>query len=552
MAKLIDPDDLIVSSSEGNLGVNGNIWLDTTNKTIALAAYGELVAKDGVTGNAIWAKMVDLWATAAYQPFPFPMNILDARSGQYIFGQDPGGSFNGWKPLADETRQMIRDAGWSEYAANGTLKRQYVGIVALASGYPEGAQFYYQKASGAASAEFTFDDAPNEAIQVYGIAGEPSEFDTRTFFKIFAREPAYLYDDATLGDVGETGTGPYKIALPIAVGADLDITDDDVDVEANSPYTQIKIRYFGSAYAKDVDLDLTPRSFGIVVDVGTHSGVDGAAPGSGSVLTSAAGGMGVNAYQGGVLTIQEGDDAGTQFPITANDATTITVTGTIAAGSGLSFSAQRATPVVATLKQIYTKIQHSLRQDADIDATAGTVNGLTADMLLNFVGPSLKCGFYAPYNTNGGGSGVMIEGLRPADLNDIVFYDNGAAAREYPYASAGNLNFSANLVSGGAGYFRMYITDSEVGADDYGTASAITVNDADGNPIAGTITSGQKAFTFDYSGNDQGGRTGGSLNVTVVAGNPGYAKPVVATGVIDQSKAISITLTAETDRAYLE
>jgi len=93
--KITDPDDLIVSSSLVNLGVDGNIWLDTSAKTFKTAAYGNLVAKDGVTGNAIWAKFIDLWTTTTYQPYPFPMNVLDAKSGQYIFGQDPGGSYNG-------------------------------------------------------------------------------------------------------------------------------------------------------------------------------------------------------------------------------------------------------------------------------------------------------------------------------------------------------------------------------------------------------------------------------------------------------------------------
>jgi hypothetical protein len=552
MAKIIDPDDLIVSSSEGNLGVDGNIWLDTTNKTFELAPYGSLVAKDGVTGNAIWAKFVDLWTSSSYQPFPFPMNILDARSGQYIFGQDPGGSYNGWKPEGDVTRQMIRDAGWSEYSSGGVLNRQYVGLVALASGFPAGAQFYYQKASSGVAADFTFTDAPNEAIQVFGDSGN-GDFDNRTFFKLFCREEAYLYDDAILGDVGETGTGAYKVALPIAVGADLDITDNDTDVAANTPYTDIKIRYFDGAYSKDVDTDGAPRSFGIVVDVGTHSGIDGSAPGSGSVLTTSDGGMTIDAFIGGTLTIHEGTDAGASFPITDNDATTITVTGTISSGSNLSFTAQKASPTVATLKQIYTKIQYQLRQDANINAASGTVNGKTASMLLNFVGSSLKCGFYAPTNGQGGGSGVMIEGIRAADINSIVFYDNGAVAREYPYASAGNLNFNAALTSGGTGYYRMYFTTTPDG-DDYGEAAAVTVNDADGNPITGTISAGQIAFTFDYTGNTQGGRVLSPLtdcNVTVVAGNAGSAKPVVATGVISQSKSISITLTAETDRAYL-
>jgi hypothetical protein len=39
--------------------------------------------------------------------------------------------------------------------------------------------------------------------------------------------------------------------------------------------------------------------------------------------------------------------------------------------------------------------------------------------------------------------------------------------------------------------------------------------------------------------------------VTVVAGNKGVAKPVVATGVISRSKGIVIGLVAEQDRAYV-
>ena len=550
MAKITDPDSLIVSSTEGNLGVDGNIWLDTTALTFELAPYGDLVAKDGVTGNAIWAKFVDLWTTAAYQPYPFPMNILDARSGQYIFGQDPGGTFNGWVPLDATTRQMIRDAGWSEYDDAGDLNRQYVGMVALASGYPDGAQFYYLNESGGTAADFTYDDAPNEAIQVYGDAAN-GDFDLRTYFKLFCREEAYLYDDAVLADVGETATGAYKVALPISVGADLDVEDTDANVAANSPYTQIVVKYFDQAYTKDVDTDSTPRSFGIVVDVGTHSGVDGSAPGSGSVLTSAEGGMTVDLYIGGTLTVHDGTDAGTSFPVTDNDATTVTVTGTLASGTNLSFTLQRATPIVASLSEIYTKLQYLLRQDADIDDLAGGINGITADLLLNFVGDSLKCGFYAPTNLSGGGSGVMIEGIRAADLNSIVFYDNSATAREYPYASAGNINSNAVLTSGGTGYYRMYFTTNPTG--DYGTANAVTVNDSDGNPITGAITSAQIAFTYDYTNNAQGGRTPNTdAAVTVVAGNAGSAKPVVATGTLTQSKAIVITLTAETDRAYLE
>jgi hypothetical protein len=469
MAKITDPDDLVVSSTEGNLGVDGNIWLDTTNKTFELAAYGSLVAKDGVTGNAIWAKFVDLWTTSTYQPYPFPMNVLDARSGQYIFGQDPGGTYNGWKPEGDVTRQMVRDAGWSEYSAAGVLNRQYVGLVALASGFPSGAQFYYQRSSGGTAYDFTYDDAPNEGIQVYGDATN-GNFDNRTYFKLYCREADYTYDDAVLGDVGESGTGAFKVSLPISVGADLKITDDDAEM-TNAPYVNIGLEYFGVNQVEDI------------------------------------GGVNYN------------------FRVIIDNTT-----------------------AAATLEEIYTKMQYNLRQTGDIDDGAGTVVGKTANQLCYFVGDTL-------YTT----AGVFIDGVIAADLNRVKFLPYGSspgAEVEYPYASAGVLNFNAALTLGSTGYYRMYFLNDDAGDNagyDYGTSNAITVNDASDNPITGTISAAAIDFTYDYDGNDQRGTgsEGEDAPIVVVAGNAGNAKPVVATGTITKSKGISITLTAETDRAYI-
>jgi len=456
MAKIIDPDDLNVGTEiTFNLGA----------KTFTLVEAGNLIAKDGVTGNAVWAKFVDLWTTGTYQPYSFPMNVLDARSGQYIFGQDPGGTYNGWKPADDTTRQMIRDAGWSEYSAAGVLNRQYVGLVALASGFPSGAQFYYQKASGGAAADFTFDDAPNEAIQVYGDASN-GDFDSRTYFKLYCREADYTYDDAVLGDVGESGTGAFKVALPISVGSDLKITDLDAEM-TNAPYSSIGLEYFGS---DQTSYDIGAYPFRVCIDNTTAD---------------------------------------------------------------------------ATLEEIYTKMQYNLRQTGDIDDGAGTVVGKTANQLCYFVGDTL-------YTT----TGVFIDGVIAADLNRVVFLDQNNVERSYPYASAGTINFNAALTSGGTGYYRMYFLNDDAGDNlgyDYGTANAITVDDADSVDIAGTISSASIAFTYDYDGNVQRGTgsDGEDAPIVVVAGNAGSAKPVVATGTINRSKGISITLTAETDRAYL-
>jgi hypothetical protein len=453
MAMITDPDDLIVGT---------NLSFDTSAKTFTLSVGGSLVAKDGVDGNALWSKFVDLWATSTYQPFPFPMNKVDNRSGQYVFGRDPGGSYNGWKPANDATRQMIRNSGWSEYSGAGVLNRQYVGMVGLASGFPSGAQFYYQRASGGSAINFTFTDAPNEAIQVFGDASN-GNFDNRTYFKIFCREYNYTYDDAVLADVAETATGAYKIALPIAVSAEVSkIVANDATVAANAPYTGITVEFFGSDQNRTI--------------------------------------------------------GGGSYPFRK-----------IIEGNG------------GTLEEIYTKMQYLLRQNSDIDSGAGSVIGKTADQLCYFVGDTL-------YTTQG----VFIEDVLSADLNRVVFLDQNNVQRSYPYAAAGSLNFNANLTSGGTGYYKLYFTTLPGASNDYGESGAVVVDDNAAADISGTISGSSISFTFDYDGNVQGGRTAGTdAAVTLVAGNPGVAKPVVVTGTLTRSKTISLTATAEADPSYL-
>jgi len=609
MAKITDPD-LIAIDTE--------ITLDTAAKTFTLNVAGDLVAKDGVTLQALYSFFVDTWTNSAYNKFQFPMYCIDAKSGQFIFGFD-GGTYSGWKPANDATRQMMRDGGWSEYSSGGVLNRQYVGIVSLGACSAD-AQLYYQITSTGSAADFTFTDEANEGIQVFGDASN-GDFDSRTFYKGFIRESGYKYKDSILADTGQTATGAYTVNVLLSNETDLDVAHNDayvtaaktlitgtswaggvahyktseshgfsdgdfVKITGTSPagynvegfidlidtdefeiamvgdpgawtsdgtvksiYDLINVKYFDGAYQKDIDTDDTPRSFGIVIDAGTHSGIDGAM--SASIFTSAAGGMEVDAYIGGTLTIHEGADEGLSFAITDNDATTITVTGSPTDATGLSFTSKRALHPNASLQNIYTKIQYLLRQNSDIDSTGGTVNGKTASLLLNFVGSSLKCGFYAPTNPNGGGSGVIVEGVKAAEINSIVFYDNSVVSREYPYASAGTMNFNSYLTSGGTGYYVMYFTDLS-GSSDYGYTGAIIVNNASGNPIQGTITGASIDFTFDYTGNTQGGRTGGTpADVTLVAGNASNAKPVVVTGTITQSKGVTFVATAEQDRAYL-
>lgn len=447
MAKITDPD---------LLNVGGELFLDTSARTIQLAASGNLVAKDGVTLQALYSKLILLWETATYNKYPFPMYVIDAKSGQYQFGSD-GGSYNGWKPLDDTTRTYLRDGGWSEYSNAGVLNRQYVGIVSLGT-VNTGAQLYYQRTQTGSALTFTFTDAVNEGIQVYGDASN-GNFDNRTYFKGFVREAGYKYDDSILGDTGQTGTGAYTVNMLLSNESDLKIQASDATVASGAIYTGITVTYYESNQNRTI--------------------------------------------------------GGVSYPFRV-----------IIAGNG------------ATAEQIYTKIQYLLRQNTDVDAGSGSVIGKTASLLLNFVGDTL-------YTTQG----VYIDNYDSNDTNRLVFTDQNSVARTEPYVAAGTLNFNSFLTSGGSGYYRAYFTS--VASGDYGTANAVTVNDKDGNPVAGTITAAEISFTFAYDSNTQGGRTAGTdAPITVVAGNRGVAKPVVTTYTITRAVGQGISLVAEQDRAY--
>jgi len=231
-------------TTRAGLVVGTELTIDETLKTFTLNVAGNLVAKDGVTLQALYSKFVELWATSTYQDSPFPMYAIDALSGQFQFGTD-GSNFSGWKPANDTTRQMLRDGGWSEYNAAGVLARQYVGIVGL-GGVSAGAQLYYQKVDGAASSNFTFTDQCNEGIQVLGdIAADATTttFDSRTYFKAYCREYNKKYKDSVLADTGKTTTGANLVNMLLSNEDDLKIQANDAAM-SGAPYDNITVGYY--------------------------------------------------------------------------------------------------------------------------------------------------------------------------------------------------------------------------------------------------------------------------------------------------------------------
>ena len=236
-------------NSRNSITVDIELVIDEDARTFELLQAGNLNAKEGVTIQALYSKFVDLWSTQEYQDSPFPMNALDALSGQYQIGIDAGGNANGWKPKDQSTRDMLRDGGSDEYNAAGELTRVNTGIVGLGS-INNGAQAYYQLTPNGAPIDFTFTDMPNIGIQVFGDANNGNT-DNRSFFKSFVREQGKKYGSSVLADTGATGTGSFKVNMLLSNEDDLKITDIDSEM-ANSPYDNIVVTYHATNQSRTI------------------------------------------------------------------------------------------------------------------------------------------------------------------------------------------------------------------------------------------------------------------------------------------------------------
>lgn len=415
------------------------IVIDTTNKTVQLVATGNLVAKDGVTLQAVYSKLMDLWNTATYNDYDFPMYAKDVIAGEYSIGYN-GTSYNGWNWKDSNTRNYIRDGGWSEYNSSGTLTAQWCCFYGLGTLASSGSQLYYQIGSSSGSAtNFTYTDMPNAAIKVYDSTGP---VDNRAYAKLYDRPAGYVYSSASLSDTRASSTGAYIVAFPLSDRVDTHITDNDATVAASSPYTGIT-----ATWLTGNNFDTTNTSPYVVDDV-----------------------------------VQDG--AGRWYICTGNgtaDATDYANLGAMAGAGTATFSSYSGERLVngsyyayniivdgnsAPYEKIYTKVQYLLRQAGDIDSGAGTHLGKVTDVLMNFSGVTLTTT-----------TGVYIDNTQGADADFLVYTDVGGVERSTPV-----VHNQSVTVSGATAGSRIQIYDLTSSTELYNGTPTFPYTWTDSNP----------------------------------------------------------------------
>lgn len=517
MAKIVDPDQLTQGTE---------IVLTTGTKKIQLVIAGNLDdnapgATSGVTLQAVYSFLKEEWRTdSALNKFRFPIKAI--YEAKFLMQ-------NAWDWTDDQTRDLLRDAGWQETGAD-----EYATIISLGLFDDDATDLaYYQQVAGFTGATADFDKTGrlNEPIRIY-----TTGTDYRDFLKVFLRLQGKTFDEYNLlvaQNIAALTYAAYR--LPLANQNDIGINETYTDayIAANQPFTSMKLQYYVG------QLFVTATATSYVIDDVVQDGVSRWArcTGAGTVVTPGGGW----ASFGGTSTWEA-------YPGERQIGTNYYAFNRAVVGD---------TGNKPDDEQIYAFVQYKNRQltnindDVEIDGY-GDVYGNVGVRLAYYVGTTLHSW-----------PGVCFDNFDPNITNDIVFHDitvdgDGldsedvpvtATERTYPFVSAGTMVYNSDLVDDTDAKYWMYFNDA--GGNQFDSANAIIVNDNSSTPITGNITQQDIVFDFDYDGNNQGGRTPGTdAVVQIVAMGLSGAEWVVAQFTITKGTGLTFPVNAATERNY--
>lgn len=435
MSKLIDPDDIsyVVDTTAGG---SDEMEIQTGAKTVQLLAQGTLSdaspgATSGATGKCMYSKFKEIWNDDdALNKHRFPMQMIYEASFVWI---------NGWGPADQQTRDLIRDAGFQEVDG-----RENACVISLGAMHASTDQGYYTNVAGFDQTKIDLDKTGevNENIQIKGTGGTP---DNTGYLKMFLREMQKTFASYNL--LVEQGLSALKFEayrMPLANASDtLKCIDNDTVVgttDAGSlsgvKYSELKIDYItGHTYE--------------TADARTCTLLE--------VLQDGAGRW-YRCTLAGTIDVTDAADLGTMGG--AGTATFEAFPGERQIGTAY-YAFNRILDVEDTtngynarLPEIHSWAQYKSRQASDINDDVnldgyGTVYGNIALPFTSFVGDTMVTA-----------GGVFIDGYDNNDKNSINFSDitvdsDGldsedapvvATQRTFPYTAAGNMVCSSNYV----------------------------------------------------------------------------------------------------------
>lgn len=537
MAKLTDPDSLVRSSTIGQLGTDGNIWIETSNKRVALSAFSGLsdisMAEGGVTLQALYSYLKEEWKTDnALIKFPFPMIAITPEQFEFV---------DGWEPSASTTIEYFRDGGFA-VTSGGSVWEEWAGVISL--GTVSESQLYYQKSKelgvGDEPVEFYLTGAVNQCVQLFSDSTR-SDFDyltgdTTAFFTVFAREQGDLYDQADNDDIGVSEFTYQAYRFPVATSTDLKVTVADSGITWSGDidltyYTVGQSRTVGTSnYDFDIIINGSGQSIeNIYMEIQRRlrqtTDIDDGA----GVVTGKTADL-LLTFVGDTLVTSTGVFIDNLDPADLNSVDFYDTGGTLVrypfvAAGVLTFNDNLTNDGAAIYRVFFT--------DDDLGDNAGADFGTSSAVLVysnDTVEDATDISFSAGVNTISAST---------SDLSDIT-------AWRFIYVSGSASNDGFYTVTAATGDLLSVRETLVEEAEAEGTVDIFEL-------ISGDVT-GQTgvSFTYDYDFNTQRGQasSGTAVPVTVVGIGLGTAQYVSSTGTISRSNANTLSLVAALERNY--
>lgn len=247
MPLITDPDDLNQATE---------VVIDTAAKTIQLLEAGNLSA-DGVVLKTVYSFYKEEMKSDSELPkYPFPFVPITDEFYELV---------EGWNWADQATRNLIRRGGFLVRDTSGNVIEHWAGIAIL--GAESDDQIYYD--TGAGATDFVYTGNTAEVVQVIddpnGDGNYVDGFDRSSNITAYNREQGQLYSVGSTTANGEANLlAPKLFSLTVNTGTDLKITESDVNIAANAPYTGMSITYHASAQTRNIGG--TNRDFGIIID----------------------------------------------------------------------------------------------------------------------------------------------------------------------------------------------------------------------------------------------------------------------------------------------
>lgn len=417
MAKLTDPDSLSVAVN--TTATTEEVEIQTGAKTIEFRIAGNLDdtapgKTSGLTGKCAYSFLKEEWlANPTLRRFRFPIKMI--FEGSFIW-------VNGWAPANQQTRDLLRDAGFEEQVS-GKKNACNISLGSMNDSASDLGYYIQTQSHTAPPTDYDKTGELNENIDITAAT---------TYLKAFLREQGKTYSEyELLTEQGLASLTFQAYSFPLVNSIDQKINESDANIDTNAPYTGMEINYLkGSGFTTWANSTVYP---------------------AGAVVQSLTGRWFFTALGG----TSNGTDVGNDTGVTD----WVAYAGEFQIGS-LYYAGNRVINANGgTDIQAYNFMQRQLRLTTSINSDTvtpvaqggfGLVNGEVAQLLGSYEGDTL---ILAPgvvltnFNTNSTNNinhqtiNVDTGGL---DSNDVPL---SVTRRAFPFKAAGNFVFSDNFVA---------------------------------------------------------------------------------------------------------